>query len=1404
MMNHLHALGLEVNIPVPPHNVFTVSRHMAKETHLGTRDEGTHSSSGNWSASSSTRTSVESDHHRPIASPTSSLEQDSILSESLQIRSSSPSSNQRTNSRTTDDFPSTSSHASDGTLTPTQDIQDIPFLDDDTSSAYSCDTEGYYTSFHIDSGLRSVSYEGNTLASENEYELFGKGSTGTTNSSASLGTVVMRNPEKKTPPKPPQRVSSLERKRENRESVITVIHVNGSTSSREDVAGDVPDKACSQDGDSRSSREGDSGRETSSSPTEPTSPRQPSLPSPELEFSESDLEADRREILRAKTTINSSRIPSMCVITPPQSDDESVRSGGVPLSRDSSGSQIDNQGQQAPPQGLLGSLASQGQTHGVAAKLLSFQNSGAKSGGGARSGGGAISGGKTVVDASVSDKKDPVLKATVLPHGYTPTLTVIPRGKDGDINAHLKGIMHTAAVASPARPDPDQPVLIRPSLVKQAEREKRLSQESDDKQHAELQKQISKDEQQKLPSERTQLQTSELVSYKELPPPTTGGAHPFSAVPTSVKQNVVITPTNSLERRKANPTKPGARVTLNSDGKVVYSSDSLPRRKGHSSFEPGPYIKQAVTQAQPAGGTSNSHTLTVSHMKSSVSSAPSSIQHTPLPALPTSSNNTGAKPQPHPMAQRPQQPLPPSASHTTLPLSTVFPHSKQSLDTVSKSFQPVSSSSKPIFTSASPHLQASAAPAQSLSGAAATTLHILPSQYSATLPSHSHAPPPTQSHPASSSQPLPVPLSQPLPVLPSQPLLVPLSQPLLVLPSQPLPLTPQPLPPQSVLSHASQLPVASSPLLSSTTPQSVLHPSTQSVSHITTKTHPSQTKPDSHPTLQKATSVPPLVSMAPTPSPVPTSTTASQHARPPQPLPQQRLQQAAQPPQSPGSQKQVAFIAKSDAEQNLTDKQRLASIAGSSNSIYGTTQQQQQMRQQQQQIYQARQEAQRQLLQQQQMQIYQTRQEAQRAIQQQQQMQQQLIYQTREEAQRQFQQQQLMMQQQPIYQTRQEVHQVRQQQQQQQQMQAVTTSSSVIMASQGAPMSPRSQRAGAYVHVQGQGTQGAATQQTATAQSSQSNPSSTKGPQRPQSAHGYPPGGTTSRAPTPVQGPITSSPRRGAQPSTVAFTHPHLRTDPGIQFVGAQSQALLLDKDLDPTTDRVLLALAHARLATHQPLTSTRPCVSHVEHDKSEQQSEQVETRASFSSPPHITRSGHTGSPFQRNNSYKLATAPLSEATNNLYRRIEGLVDCKDYQLPLVNNSTIHGPRGNIGRQGYNRFQNLAVSPGKLRYVGQGKSQSVKRPISPVSPGQVVNPNASRRKYYGAQVLVNPAVIHELKSPKAAGTSKENKAVEESVPVDGRCSGSTTSSMTQSVGTKPRIVGIVKKPPSPVTDTEIW
>lgn len=42
-------------------------------------------------------------------------------------------------------------------------------------------------------------------------------------------------------------------------------------------------------------------------------------------------------------------------------------------------------------------------------------------------------------------------------------------------------------------------------------------------------------------------------------------------------------PDSSLERKRQ-----GARVTLDSEGKVVYSSDSLKRRKGaHTTFNPG-------------------------------------------------------------------------------------------------------------------------------------------------------------------------------------------------------------------------------------------------------------------------------------------------------------------------------------------------------------------------------------------------------------------------------------------------------------------------------------------------------------------------------------------------------------------------------------------------------------------------------------------------------------------------------------------------------------------------------------------------------------------------------------------------------------------------------------------------
>ncbi|MPC58969.1 hypothetical protein E2C01_052984 [Portunus trituberculatus] len=333
------------------------------------------------------------------------------------------------------------------------------------------------------------------------------------------------------------------------------------------------------------------------------------------------------------------------------------------------------------------------------------------------------------------------------------------------------------------------------------------------------------------------------------------------------------------------------------------------------------------------------------------------------------------------------------------------------------------------------------------------------------------------------------------------------------------------------------------------------------------------------------------------------------------------------------------------------------------------------------------------------------------------------------------------------------------------------------MASQGAPMSPRSQRAGAYVHVQGQVSSGATPQQmVAAAQTSQGSQSSSKSGQRSQNSQGYTPGDTTSRAPTPVQGPITSSPHRGVH-STEAFTHQHLRTDPGTQF--ASAQASLVASDLDPSTDRVLLALAHARLATHQPFT-----LPHTNQDKLALQRRNMET-----SPLKNVRMGNN-SPFQRNNSYKLATTPLAEATNNLFRRVEGLSsvdDFRDSNLPLVNNTTVYGPRGNTGKP----FHYLS----RKNFMGQSKSLAVKRPVS---PGQVTNPNLGQRRFYGAQVMVNPALLQELKTPREV-KSKENKTEDE---IKVAHSGLTPRNKLND--TKPRIVGMVKKVESPTNDTEIW
>lgn len=265
-----------------------------------------------------------------------------------------------------------SSVTSESTITPD---------DGETCSMYSCDTEGYYTSFHLDSGLKTLREEepmpalhstsalsgsrGNnsTLTADSEYELFGKGSTSTTASSAGTVCTTLITP---LAPNVPERLgsqlsSSMESSLPERnvkslnnlnckDNVLSVkretssLKIEKKTQSKndikrlntdqksnltkenvsklknvEEITVEIHHGAGGNNGPEKCGDSPDSGHNTCSSPVDSIA-----SPSIDLEMSEcSDLEGvDRVERIRVKTTINSSRIPSMCVITPPQSDDE--------------------------------------------------------------------------------------------------------------------------------------------------------------------------------------------------------------------------------------------------------------------------------------------------------------------------------------------------------------------------------------------------------------------------------------------------------------------------------------------------------------------------------------------------------------------------------------------------------------------------------------------------------------------------------------------------------------------------------------------------------------------------------------------------------------------------------------------------------------------------------------------------------------------------------------------------------------------------------------------------------------------------------------------------------------------------------------------------------------------------
>ncbi|XP_032687550.1 uncharacterized protein LOC116851834 isoform X2 [Odontomachus brunneus] len=482
------------------------------------RDDAPHSSSGNWSASSeSGRASIGSE------TTTTTHQPRSTTTASIGTSSTSLSHMRRLKGR---DTSASSSVTSEGTLTPDiiQDITVVPFSDDgETSSVYSCDTEGYYTSFHMDSGLKTLREEepvpqspltkSNDISSdptspviENEYELFGRGSTSTTTSSAgTVCTALMAPP-------PPERKSSL--------TVVAMVHGQNQN------GGESPD----------------SGHNTSSSPVESaSSPACTGRSCSEFEYSESsDLEGcERIERIRSKTAITSSRIPSMCVITPPGSDDEHTRETEQSEKKKNDPRRSDLQ-----------------------------------------------SGGSVLMSATVGTSKMEVINGQDKNLYATVQVLPVTSGNDRPLTTSqpsmkispLSGVLGKLRGVLPGRKQPTKNGAIQ-----------ELS-NPDSGDYVTIADVRNNNDKRPGPPSSSSSSSSGMTPVR--PAATYANSDIFKKDAEYVSlSELPKKPDSSLERKRQ-----GARVTLDSEGKVVYSSDSLKRRKGaHTTFNPGPFVREGVS-----------------------------------------------------------------------------------------------------------------------------------------------------------------------------------------------------------------------------------------------------------------------------------------------------------------------------------------------------------------------------------------------------------------------------------------------------------------------------------------------------------------------------------------------------------------------------------------------------------------------------------------------------------------------------------------------------------------------------------------------------------------------------------------------------------------------------------------
>ncbi|ETN63904.1 hypothetical protein AND_004355 [Anopheles darlingi] len=611
--------------PVKLRETSTVRRQ--RRTALGNRDEP-HSSSGNWSASSeSGRTSIGSEITTSNTHPKSSASSTS-LNHSNPISSSAPPSSIVSRRRFFNTSAS-SSVTSEGTITP--DLQTFDYHDEggETSSVYSCDTEGYYTSFHVDSGLKTLKEEepmtplqsttalssitsfsssGNTtiVSQENEYDLFGKGST-TSTTTSSAGTICTVLADASNLPKIPERKSSLTKlNRSNSTASNGTLERSYSSStlgSTLDSTGTIKrngvliqkevikilrqqennNRLDVADGNATAAAKaanGTAGGETREVKRAPTA---------EPEQSESsDVECvERTERLKVKTTINTSRIPSMCIITPTNSDDEQQQhqqrgASSAPTAKTSSKSVTDKSSGKRPsltesisfelkkPKDFRkGSLLPLNSVFGRLKGALPHLKKSPTKEDCSTTGqvGGVTAGTERDEEAGVGGEYVEIAKGRKTPNELTVRrnlATVL----SGNLNEETEYVSLNELPCNIKCDSGTNFLLgVEDSTTKSAANDGSPSQS--------LQKSALGN------SESARGDGSKVVS------PTTTNSNNISTTPAAAAA--------------AGALKGAARVKLDANGRVIFSSDSLKRRKGaHTTFAPGPCVKDVSSREGPS------------------------------------------------------------------------------------------------------------------------------------------------------------------------------------------------------------------------------------------------------------------------------------------------------------------------------------------------------------------------------------------------------------------------------------------------------------------------------------------------------------------------------------------------------------------------------------------------------------------------------------------------------------------------------------------------------------------------------------------------------------------------------------------------------------------------------------